>query len=453
MIEEACNPTRTERFSNEDLVRVKKYIEISPSYVYTRKISAKKPITEDVRSAMTENAKQSAYKILLGQNDKNYGGTVGEFSNDHKVFNFAKSEVFKNASVRKPARLNEIFGHYTRSIGQIMCGEFEVGTCFLVTHELVITNYHVYRDIKWIRCRQNANLPIFVRFDYLHAGQRDNFLTVEVDEHNSTLENPYLDYKFFRLKPNEGLGGRVLLGPMVRNWQLSDGRVIILGHPEGKEMQDEVCVVVGYRAMQETLKKRHEQFNGVHMTNSELLHKTEDYQGSLSYDTTCFRGSSGSPVFEMNGYIVAMHTQGYLLKKEPENASSQEEENIPYHEQENIPNLEQENVPNHEQESIPNLEQENVPNLEHENVPNHEQENILNLEQENVPNPEHENVPNQEQENILGQVNTKTYSLMEFGVQFIVICRDMRHWHGDDVVRKIFPHYTLKPGEEPMDFT
>ena len=439
MIEEACNPTRTERFSNEDLVRVKKYIEISPSYVYTRKISAKKPFTEDVRTAMTENAKQSAYKILLGQNDKNYGGTNGEFSNDHKVFNFAKSEVFKNASVRKPARLNEIFGHYTRSIGQIMCGEFEVGTCFLVTHELVITNYHVYRDIKWIRFRENANLPIFVRFDYLHAGQRHNFLTVEVDERNSTLENPYLDYKFFRLKQSEGLRGRVPLGPMVRNWQLSDGRVIILGHPKDNEMQEEVCVVVGYRAMHETLRKRHEQFSGVHMTNVELLHKTEKYQrqGCLPYDTTCFRGSSGSPVFEMNGYIVAMHTQGYLLKKEVENTSIHEQENVPNHEQENVPNHEQGNVPNHEQESMPNLEQENVPNLEQENIPN--------LEQENVPNYEQEIIPNHE------QVTTRTYSLMEFGVQFISICTDIRIWHGDDVVQRIFPNYLLEPGEEPMD--
>ena len=38
LIEAAGNPCRTERFSNEDLVRVKKYIEISPSNVYTRKI-------------------------------------------------------------------------------------------------------------------------------------------------------------------------------------------------------------------------------------------------------------------------------------------------------------------------------------------------------------------------------------------------------------------------------
>ena len=425
-------------------------MEISPSYIYTRKISAKEPFTEEVREVMTKNVKHSAYKTMSVQNDKKCGGNVMEFADDDEtIYNFARSEVFKNASVRKPARLNEIFGHYTRSVGQIICGEFAVGTCFLVTDGLVITNYHVYREIKILRARlSNANLPILVRFDYLHSGQRENFLTVEVDEEKITkLENPYLDYKFFCLKQSEGLESRVPLGPMVRNWQLSDGRVIILGHPEGSEMQEEVCVVIGYRPMREIIRKRHEQFNGVHMTNAELLHKTRKYQrqGCLSYDTTCFRGSSGSPVFEMNGYIVAMHTQGYYLKQNVENTPNQEQQNVPNHEQEIIPNLEQENVPNHEQEIIPNHEQETIPNHEQENVPNHEQEIIPNHEEEIIPNHEQQIISNHQ------QITTRTYSLMEFGVQFISICTDIRIWHGDDVVQRIFPNYLLEPGEEPMD--
>ena len=60
------------------------------------------------------------------------------------------------------------------------------------------------------------------------------------------------------------------------------------------------------------------------MTNSELLHKTEDYQGSLSYDTTFFHGTSGSPVFEMNGYIIAMHTQAYTLERTHDDVASGE---------------------------------------------------------------------------------------------------------------------------------
>jgi hypothetical protein len=124
------------------------------------------------------------------------------------------------------------------------------------------------------------------------------------------------------------------------------------------------------------------------MTNSQLLLNDTKYPDHLKYDTTFFSGSSGSPVIEMNGNIVAMHTQGYVLDRP----------------------------------------QVNIPNQQ-------------------------ENFPHQENQDISGQRNTRTYSLMEFGVQFISICRDIRRWHGENVVKLIFPNYELKLSEEPMDAT
>jgi V8-like Glu-specific endopeptidase len=384
-----CNPSRTENLPSEDLVRMEKYIEIFSSYAYTRQISAKEPFTKKVRKAMTEDVKTLAHTNVLGKSDHKRGGNDGKFANgDEQILNFARTEASKNVSVQKPARLNQTLASYMRSIGQIKCGRVK-GTCFLVTKELILTNYHVFRMIKEERnYLQNPNLPITVSFDYLYPEQTEHVLTVEVDEERDPqLENPYLDYKFLRLKQNENLNDRVSLGPIVRNWQLSDGRVIILGHPVGKEMQEEVCVVVGYRAMHETLRKRHELFTGVHMTNAaHLLHGTGVNQSLLPYDTSLFSGASGSPVFEMNGNIVAMHTQGYLLTRN----------------------------------------EGNIPN---------QQENVENQEQDNVPT----------------QGNTRTYSLMEFGIQFIWICEDMRRLHGENVVKDIFPNYKLNPGEESMD--
>ena len=350
---------------------MEKYIkEICHSYVYTRQISVKKPFTKEVRKAMTEDVKMSAYTSLLGKNVHNVDVKNTRFANeDQEIYNFAKDEACKNVSTKRPAKLNETLASYTRSVGQVVCGEVQLGTCFLVTDTLVITNYHVYRMAQAEKSKPgNSKLPITIFFDYMDRENHENVVIVEVDEEQDCkLENPYLDYKFFRVKQHVGLRDRVSLGPMVRNWQLSDGRVVILGHPGGEEMQDEVCIVVGYRAMLDKLNERHRQFYGVHMTNAQLLHKTEDYQGCLSYDTTFFSGASGSPVFEMNGNVVAMHTQGYTLERKEE--------------------------------------------------------------------------------------NSRKYSLMEFGVQFFSICRDIRRWHGETVVKKLFPNYKLKQGEEAMDAT
>ncbi len=78
-------------------------------------------------------------------------------------------------------------------------------------------------------------------------------------------------------------------------------------------MHEETCVVVSTRSWREKLQERHVTCAGVHMTSAETQEVNERYQERLPYDTTLFSGASGSPVFDLNGNIVAMHTQGYTL--------------------------------------------------------------------------------------------------------------------------------------------
>ena len=314
--EKACYSSRREQLPNEDLVHLEKFKEFHGSYVYTHPASSQDTFTENLRKSMTWNVKSSAYQSLLNSQSRDkFGKHDGKFvRNDQQVFNFAKEEVLNNASTKMPARLLEPLGSYSKSIGQISCGTIR-GTCWLVGDTLVLTNHHVYMMINTEREKlQIPDLPITVTFDYLRPGQREHVVTVEVDEERDPqLESCRLDYKFLRLKENGGLGGRVPLGPIVRTRPLQEGLVTIVGHPAGSEMHVETYVVVRSQSWREQPDQRHAVFAGLHMTNAELLYSTERYKDCLPYDTSFFSGASGSPVFDVNGNIVAMHTQGYTL--------------------------------------------------------------------------------------------------------------------------------------------
>ena len=321
-----CNQTGTEWPPNEDFASwIKPIEEFHTSNVYTVPASSKDPLTENDRKSMTANVKSSACKTLLGRQRDESGKNDGEFvEDDQQIFNFARDDLSKNAATKIPARLLEPLCSYRKSIGQITCGDIR-GTCFLVAHMLAITNHHVFRAINQEREeRQDPNLPITVTFDYFYPEQREDQITaVEVDEaRDPELESSQLDYKLFYLKENEGLRDRVVLGPIVRSRPVQEGLVIILGHPAGSEMHEETCVVVSSHSWREQLKQRHEKHRqsqrnegtsaGVHMTNNDL----QRYCERLPYDTSLFSGASGSPVFDLNGKIVAIHTQGYTLNVE-----------------------------------------------------------------------------------------------------------------------------------------
>ena len=110
LIEEACNPSRTERLPNENLVLLEKYIkEFSAKNVYTHSTTSKEPLTGKVRKLMTRNVKVSAYADLLSlKNRDNPRGNDTKFvEDDQKIFNFARDDL-KNASTQIPVRLLEL---------------------------------------------------------------------------------------------------------------------------------------------------------------------------------------------------------------------------------------------------------------------------------------------------------------------------------------------------------
>ena len=304
---EAQNPSRTERLSIEKLTRLQNHCKnFHDKQVYSHTASSTDPWNETVRTSMVRDVKYLACKNLLRPNNGKFVG------NDTQIYNLARDELTKNKSTKIPAVLLRDLGVLIKSIGRISCGE-KSGTCWIVSGTLVITCHHVYRSFMEERSRYSNALPIEVSFDYFYAQQPERIHTIEVDEERDPeMENYRLDYKFLRLKENEALADRDSLGKFVRNRSLDDGLVIIVGHPKGKKMLEETCVVIRKFLRRTQAQRRHISVGpDLHMSNGNLLQLNEDE--NTSYDTTLFYGSSGSPVFDLSGNIIAMHTQGYTL--------------------------------------------------------------------------------------------------------------------------------------------
>jgi hypothetical protein len=105
--------------------------------------------------------------------------------------------------------------------------------------------------------------------------------------------------------------GRVRLGEIVRGYYLYEGLVSITGFPQDRELREETCVVVEADP-KERLRRRQRQMNGgIYMAKIDGFFKESPQR--LAYDTSLYRGSSGSPGFDMNGKIVVLHARGYDL--------------------------------------------------------------------------------------------------------------------------------------------
>ena len=284
--------------------------------VYNRFISIKDPdFTNNVRKTMEEEVKERAYSTLLDPKSSKPAG-------DKAILSLAKKEFSKQVSTAKPAWLLPFLGIAMKSVGLLMCGLVQA-TCFLIKPGKIITNYHVIRDIMK---KRNSSAPrqhnkIKVSFDYLRDDESANQVLVEVNEEwrsHTLIFSQKLDYIILSLKNH--IDDKQPLGPLVRKSVPRDGLVTIIGHPQGRPKLEETCVVVSDYLWRSELQKRCQSRRppppgfdvGLHMCKHDIM--SNNYDHRLPYDTSLFEGASGSPVFNMDGHVICLHTQGYRLE-------------------------------------------------------------------------------------------------------------------------------------------
>ena len=283
---------------------------------------------------------ESEFAVKLGKNNAVYvfSRSVRELSTKEMLEEMEKClrlrNSFPNATesiksvqkfankhiIARPVAFSKTIGKYFDSVGFLKCGSIEA-TSFLVSKTIIATNYHVAVEI--LKCQNDPlsrkyHEDVFVHFDYEYSGQKsalsNGFKIIPFSYESIELQgSEEFDYVF--LLPEKPVEDKLTLGQFVRSKTPERGNVCIIGHPGGNVKQDEVCPLLPFdeieRRCEEEERCRRLHDPSFYICRMDIENRVAN-NSRLLYDVgNMFHGSSGSPVLDMSGYIVGLHTLGY----------------------------------------------------------------------------------------------------------------------------------------------
>ncbi|KAL6085365.1 hypothetical protein STEG23_025949 [Scotinomys teguina] len=243
------------------------------------------------------------------------------------LFRMHKENFGKLTKNSTPVKVLKHLSRASDSVGYLRWnnnGNGGCATCFVFKGLYIITCRHVITGIvgEGIEPSQWPNIisqSVKVTFDY------EEDLLTEDNAFNVKpwfeISNITLDYAILELEDNGGhipAGLYNGIGPTPFN-----GLIYIIGHPDGEKKSTDACTVVPKdnrgRKCVENVQEREAagcpfSMSFVHIFTQRSFQIMLNSSDVVTYNTTFFCGSSGSPVFDSYGSLVAMHTAGFLCE-------------------------------------------------------------------------------------------------------------------------------------------
>ncbi|XP_006189703.1 protein FAM111B [Camelus ferus] len=241
-----------------------------------------------------------------------------------KQFNWYKKDFGKVTKNSTSVATCEHLIHLSNSVGFMKWdnnGNTGNATCFVINNGYVFTCRHVLH----LMVGEGTHTSLWpniiskcakVTFTY------KKFCPPHVDwfsiEPWFAVSDETQDYAVLKLSENgngfpPGLFGQVSSEP-------SSGLIYLIGHPEGQIKKIDGCAVIPFKERLERYQEQHPDTvaasNACPMFTQRSFPSAVWRTDTLSYDTCFSSGSSGSPVFNADGKLVAMHSFGHFYEHE-----------------------------------------------------------------------------------------------------------------------------------------
>uniref|UniRef100_A0A3Q4GKI0 Serine protease n=1 Tax=Neolamprologus brichardi TaxID=32507 RepID=A0A3Q4GKI0_NEOBR len=200
----------------------------------------------------------------------------------------------------------------SNSVCQVRINGKPRGSGFLLFGNFILTNAHVIQDF----CNDNGGLneQVAVTFSFESLEEKDGLIDVEeVVGIEKIPEVSGTDWALLKLSADQKLPDRLLThSGFVRH----SGGICIIGYPGNSVKKIDVCLVVSQENCKQVA-ERHWKDNQdcVQLLTDRFFENVavdvQQRKQLLTYESCLYDGSSGSPVFNEDGNVVAMHTGGY----------------------------------------------------------------------------------------------------------------------------------------------